>query len=65
MDLPDQGAVVPAGLKLTSQLLAGAAREKAGTEGWIVQATNDDGAVVYNFKVSPRTGEDKPTGYLH
>lgn len=65
IDLPDKGAVIPAGLKLTTQILAGAASHKAQNEGWTVQATDDAGAVIYNFNVS-RGGEERgPSGYVH
>lgn len=66
MDLPSRGEALPSGLKLTTQLLAGAGRGKAGGQSWTVQATDDAGALVYNFEVSRRCKDDgEPSGYVH
>ena len=66
LDLPASDDVISAGLRLTTQILAGGACEKGKREGWVVQVTDEAGGVVYDFTVSPGSkSEDRPFRTLH
>lgn len=65
MDLPNRDAAIPADLKSTVRLLANVAREEAVDQAWIVQATDEAGAIVYSFDTSRRTGDRGPSGSVH
>lgn len=65
IDLPNRGEALPVGLQLTLKLLANSVRMHVGGDGLSIQATDDAGAVVYNFDVAPRTGDRVPSGYVH
>lgn len=65
MDLPNKDAVLPTGLKITVRLLANVAREDAEGRAWVVQATDEMGAIVYNFDASGRVADRGPSGYVH
>ena len=66
IELPNRGAVIPAGLKITTEILTSIVRRHPEENGLQVQTEDEAGAVVYTFTVSPRPeGHDRPTGYLH
>ena len=64
VDLPSRNDVIPAGLKVTTEILTAIVRQHPDKEGWRVQSVDEAGAV-YNFTVSTRPeGDDRPSGYL-
>ena len=66
VELPTLDAVIPIGIKLTKEILAGVIREYPGVDEMLVQAVDDTGAVIYNFRTSPGVrGHDGPSDYLH
>ncbi len=66
LDLPCRGEAMPAGLRLTMQVLADLAMAGGYDEGLTLQATDDVGAVVYNFDVAHGSGgDDGSVGYRH
>jgi hypothetical protein len=65
LNLPDEDAIVPAGLELATQILAGASCRKAKDKGWTIQATNHVGALVYSFEISRQAGDRVSSGYVH
>ncbi len=65
LDLPSRRAALPAGLKLTMEILAKMAEIKSGGAGYTVRVTDDAGMPVLNFRVPSPDEEEKPVGLLH
>lgn len=64
IELPHRQAVVPAGIRLTAEILASTSRKETSCDGWKTQATDNSGATVYSFNVT-RNGSNGPFGYVH
>ena len=65
LDLPSRRAELPAGLKLTMEILAKMAETKSDGAGYTVQVTDDTGMTVLHFRVPAPDEEEKPVGLLH
>ena len=66
-DLPSRDDVLPAGLKLATEVLAVIAQERrALEEGTAIEITDDAGTVIYTLKLLRRPkDQSRPNGYLH
>lgn len=66
IDLPSRADLIPAGLRLTTKILATIIGRHPEQGGPTVQSVDEAGNVIYNFDVSPKAkDEDEPCSFLH
>ncbi|WP_237477094.1 hypothetical protein [Lichenibacterium dinghuense] len=66
IELPSQNDLIPAGLRITTKILATIVGRHSEQGGLMVQSVDEAGSVVYNFDVSRGARDsDSPRGNLH